>query len=186
MVVNGKGRLPAHQAMHEQRANHRRQQHAAQQVAVQVLDDFLQHERHRGNRRVEGRRQARRRARGRRAPPVLFRLARQPREVRRQSAGDVHARTFAAQAAAAADAQHAAQKFHPHRAPRDDAEIFPERRLWPAGCRCPPPPGKMNSANIPPPATVPTMTTKLPIKKVNGDCAASRTKVALYRTLINN
>jgi len=77
--------------MHDQRTQHRRQQHAAQQPAVQVTDDFLQHERC-------GRQRVLKAAASRR-----FCLASPARagQVRAHRAGQLHAGSFAPETLAA-------------------------------------------------------------------------------------
>ena len=60
-----------------------------------------------------------------------------PGDFRGQPARNMHARTFPPQAAAAADAQRARHKFHPHHPPWHVAEILPKRQLelWNAAAR---------------------------------------------------
>ena len=125
----GESGLFADDAMHRQRAEDRCQQHAAQQPAVEVADDFLEHERRGGQRRVERRRQTRRRASRRRRPAVLFRFAGQAGQIGSDSAGQLHAGTFASHAGPATDAQDAGHKFHPRHARRHQTEILPEGEL---------------------------------------------------------
>ena len=80
--------------MHDQGAEDRREQNAAEETAVQIADDFLQHKRDRCQRCVERRRQARARARCRSQTTGLFGFAQAGGEVGRHSASELHARSF--------------------------------------------------------------------------------------------
>ena len=115
--------------MYHQRAQHRGQQNAAKKTAVQVADDLFQHKRRGRQRRIECGRQARCGPSRRAGSPVLFCLADESGKIRRDRAGQLHARPLAAQAGAATDADNARGKLNPRHAPGNRPEILPERQF---------------------------------------------------------
>ncbi len=112
--------------MGDERAQHGGEQHAAEQAAVEVADDLLEHEGDGGDGGVEGGGEAGGGARGGGGAAEVFRRAEHAGEVGGEARGELHGRTFATEAGAAADGERAADELHPDDAPRDGAKVAPE------------------------------------------------------------
>ena len=122
-------RLRPEKCMDDERTDHRGEQHGSEQAAVQILENFFEHECNRREWRIERRRQTRRRARRCRRALVLLRHAEKAGHGRGHIAAELHARPFAAEALATADAERTGDEFHPRQPRRGVTEVFPKREL---------------------------------------------------------
>ena len=123
------GRILSDDGVDGKGAKDRGEDHAADERAVQVLHDFLEHEGDRGQRGIKSGGEPGGSAGRSRAATTLFRNAERPAQLGGDTPGDENRRPFPAQAQAAADMEETGEEFHQHSPQPNESEILPEREL---------------------------------------------------------